>query len=81
MDKVPHDSHTEGYSIQEQIRYKAGVWVILGDISATQTVAGMKAEGMSHHWTALFFATMAGWLVFAFAAPLAAQPVPTARHN
>jgi two-component system LytT family sensor kinase len=45
------------------------VWAILGTVSAIQVVAGMKAEGMHHHWTALFITTLADWLVPAFAAP------------
>ena len=45
------------------------VWLVLGVISATQTVVGMKAAGMEHHWAALFFTTMADWLVLAIAAP------------
>jgi hypothetical protein len=51
------------------IRQIAVVWLILGTLSAIQVVAGMKAAGMEHHWTALFLTTMAGWLPCAFAAP------------
>lgn len=45
-------------------------WITLGLVNATQIVAGMRAEGMRHNWTALFFASSVSWLIWACATPL-----------
>jgi two-component system LytT family sensor kinase len=41
----------------------------LGLFEATQTVVGMRAEGMHHAWTELFFMVLLSWLPWALASP------------
>ena len=42
----------------------------LGVFEATQTVLVMRAEGMHHAWTELFFAVLLSWLPWASAVPV-----------
>jgi two-component system, LytTR family, sensor kinase len=56
-------------------RVKSGVWIVviwlsLGLFTAAQIVVGMRALGMRHHWTTLFFVAAVGWLVWGCATPL-----------
>ena len=51
----------------------ASIWLALGLFDATQTVVVMRAEGMHHAWTTLFFTQAAGWLPWALATPMVAQ--------
>lgn len=53
----------------EYMRWIAAVWMIWGSVSAIEVVACMKAAGFQDRWTVLFFTLLAGWLVFAAAAP------------
>jgi hypothetical protein len=53
----------------EYVRWIAAVWIIWGSVSAIEVVACMKAAGFQDRWTVLFFTLLAGWLVFAAAAP------------
>lgn len=46
------------------------IWLCLGVVSGTQVVVGMRAVGMQHNWTALFFVSAASWFVWACATPL-----------
>ena len=46
------------------------IWLCLGVVSGTQVVVGMRAVGMQHNWTALFFVNTVSWLVWASATPL-----------
>ena len=46
------------------------IWLCLGVVSGTQVVVGMRAVGMQHNWTALFFVNTVSWLVWACATPL-----------
>lgn len=52
-------------------RYIVGAWLAIGLFEATQVVVSMKAMGMQHAWWTLFFVTLAGWVVWAGATPLA----------
>jgi two-component system LytT family sensor kinase len=45
------------------------IWFGLGLFEATQTVVGMRAEGMHHAWTELFFVVLLSWLPWALATP------------
>ncbi len=42
----------------------------VGLFEATQTVVMMRAEGMHHAWTELFFTVLLGWVPWAVAAPM-----------
>jgi len=46
------------------------IWLCLGVVSGTQVVVGMRAVGMQHNWTALFFVSTVSWFVWACATPL-----------
>ncbi len=48
----------------------AVLWLAVSLITATQVVVGMAAVGRRHNWIALFFTTVAAWLIFSFATPL-----------
>src|SRR5215471_1268068 len=48
----------------------AVLWLAISMITATQVVVGMAAVGMRHNWTAVFFTTVAAWLIFPFATPV-----------
>jgi two-component system, LytTR family, sensor kinase len=48
----------------------APIWLCLGIVSGTQVVVGMRAVGMRHNWTALFFVWAVSWFVWACATPL-----------
>jgi two-component system, LytTR family, sensor kinase len=55
-----------------------------GLLTATQTVTSMRAEGMQHAWTRLFFEQLFCWLVWALATPLIqwlGQNFPLNRSN
>jgi two-component system, LytTR family, sensor kinase len=47
----------------------ASIWLGVGLFHATQTVLFMRAEGMHHAWTALFFTLLLSWLPLALATP------------
>jgi two-component system, LytTR family, sensor kinase len=46
------------------------VWFGFGLFDATQTMFIMRAEGMHHYWTRLFFTNTLAWLPWAFATPI-----------
>jgi two-component system LytT family sensor kinase len=46
------------------------IWLCMGLISGTQIVVGMRAVGMRHNWTALFFVNAVSWFVWACTTPL-----------
>ena len=46
------------------------VWLGIGLFDATQTVFVMRAEGMHHYWTSLYFTQLLAWLPFMIATPL-----------
>jgi two-component system, LytTR family, sensor kinase len=48
----------------------AAVWCGLGLFDATQNVFVMRAEGMHHYWTRLFFTLLFSWLPWVLATPL-----------
>ena len=45
------------------------VWMGIGLFDATQTVFVMRAEGMHHYWTRLYFTELFSWLPFMVATP------------
>ena len=45
------------------------VWLGIGLFDATQTVFVMRAEGMHHYWTSLYFMELSSWLPFMIATP------------
>lgn len=45
----------------------AAIWSIAAFLSASQTVIGMRAEGMQHNWWLLFAVACARWLPWAIA--------------
>jgi two-component system, LytTR family, sensor kinase len=47
------------------------ICAVLGLFEATQTVVVMRAEGMHHAWTELFFAILLSWVPWAVWAPVA----------
>ncbi len=47
----------------------AAIWCGLGLFDATQNVFVMRAEGMHHHWTRLFFTLLFSWLPWILATP------------
>jgi len=49
------------------------VWVGIGLFDATQTVVVMRAEGMHHYWTSLFFTQLFSWLPWTLATPAVFQ--------
>ena len=48
----------------------AAIWFGLGLFDATQNVFVMRAEGMHHYWTRLFFTLLCSWLPWVVATPL-----------
>lgn len=46
------------------------VWLGFGLFDATQTVFVMRAEGMHHYWTRLFFTSVLAWLPWMLATPI-----------
>ena len=48
----------------------AAIWFGLGLFDATQNVFVMRAEGMHHYWTRLFFTLLFSWLPWVVATPL-----------
>lgn len=48
----------------------AAIWGGIGLFDATQTVLTMRAMGMHHYWTRLFFTLLLSWLPWMFATPL-----------
>jgi two-component system, LytTR family, sensor kinase len=46
------------------------IWLCIGIVGGTQIVVGMRAVGMQHNWTALFFVNAVSWFVWACATPL-----------
>ena len=48
----------------------AAIWFGLGLFDATQTVFVMRAEGMHHYWTRLFFTLLISWLPWVLATPM-----------
>src|SRR5689334_25172584 len=56
----------------------AAIWGGVALFDATQTVFGMRAEGMHHAWGLLFATTIASWLPWALATPWAVRL--TRRH-
>src|SRR5262245_45605986 len=49
----------------------AAVWSAIGLFEATETVFGMRAEGMHHNWGALFVTVFLSWLPWVLVTPLA----------
>jgi two-component system, LytTR family, sensor kinase len=49
------------------------VWLGIGLFDATQTVFVMRAEGMHHYWTSLYFTELSSWLPFMVATPFILQ--------
>jgi hypothetical protein len=49
----------------------AAIWGGIGLVDATQTVFVMRAEGMHHYWSRLFFTQLISWLPWLLATPLA----------
>jgi two-component system, LytTR family, sensor kinase len=61
-------------------KIRAGRWIWAGVIcgglglfEATQTVVVMRAEGMHHAWTELFFTVLLSWVPWGLAAPVILQ--------
>ena len=50
-------------------RFIAGAWLAIALFDASQTVFVMRAVGMHHAWTTLFFVRLVSWLVWALATP------------
>jgi hypothetical protein len=48
----------------------AAIWSCVGLFDATQTVFGMRAEGMHHAWARLFFTVLFSWLPWGLATPV-----------
>jgi hypothetical protein len=48
----------------------AAIWCGIGLFDASQTVLTMRAMGMHHYWTRLFFTLLLSWLPWMFATPL-----------
>jgi two-component system LytT family sensor kinase len=48
----------------------AFLWLAFALVNATQIVVGMRAVGMQHAWSRLFFSVLVSWLVWALATPL-----------
>ncbi len=46
------------------------LWLGIALLNATQIVAGMRAVGMQHAWSRLFFTVLASWIVWPLATPL-----------
>jgi two-component system LytT family sensor kinase len=49
----------------------ATIWFAIALFEATQTVFGMRVEGMQHNWGALFVTVLLSWLPWALVTPLA----------
>jgi len=62
----------------------ACLWTGAALFDASQTVVGMRAEGMQHAWTLLFITVFLHWLPWALATPLVlrlGRRRPLARHG
>lgn len=64
MDSRPSHAPTQPW------RWIALLWLAFALVNATQIVAGMRASGMEHLWSRLFFTVFASWLAWAAATPL-----------
>jgi sensor histidine kinase YesM len=51
-------------------RWIALLWLGFALVNATQIVAGMRAVGMQHAWSRLFFTVLASWIVWPLATPI-----------
>jgi two-component system, LytTR family, sensor kinase len=47
------------------------IWSSIALFEATQTVFGMRAEGMHHNWGALFITILLSWVPWALVTPVA----------
>src|SRR5262249_574197 len=47
----------------------ASIWLGVGLFDSTQTVVSMRAEGMHHAWTRLFWTLLLSWLPLALSTP------------
>ena len=63
-----HNTHTT--SLSRLWLWSAAIWGGIGLFDATQTVFVMRAEGMHHYWTRLFFTLLFAWLPWMLATPL-----------
>jgi two-component system, LytTR family, sensor kinase len=63
-------SDSEQQSIRQSWKWIGLLWIGFGLVNATQIVAGMRAVGMQHAWSRLFFTVFASWIVWALATPL-----------
>jgi len=50
--------------------WSLAIWIGIGLFDASQTVFVMRAEGMHHYWTRLFFTLLFAWLPWMLATPL-----------
>lgn len=66
MDASPNRTYRIGW-----LRI-AAIWSVIAIFDATRTVVSMRAEGMHHAWTKLFFGLILSWVPWAFATPLIA---------
>lgn len=64
MDRTRAGSESSRWS------WLAAIWFGLGLFDATQNVFVMRAEGMHHYWTRLFFTLLFSWLPWVVAMPL-----------
>jgi two-component system, LytTR family, sensor kinase len=63
-------SDSERQSVRQSWKWIGLLWIGFGLVNATQIVAGMRAVGMQHAWSRLFFTVFASWIVWALATPL-----------
>ncbi|HST09456.1 MAG TPA: histidine kinase [Terriglobales bacterium] len=64
------ESQAERRSLRQSWKWIAVLWMGFALVNATQIVAGMRAVGMQHAWSRLFFTVLASWIVWALATPL-----------
>src|SRR5580704_5240762 len=67
-EKIPMSSRWQAGSSHSW--WVAALWFVVGLITATQVVVGMAAVGAQHNWVALFFTTVAAWMIFPFVTPV-----------
>ena len=63
MDPVPTERTRAAWLLVPAI------WLALGLVDATQTVIGMRAEGMHHSWGRVFLHLILSWVILAVATP------------
>jgi len=67
---VPMAQFTEERRLRGRWFWIVSPWLVFALLNAAQTTVGMRAEGMHHAWTRLFFTLLLSWLVWMASTPV-----------